>query len=261
MSETPSEAVPVDPVFSLDDLSEHVDNYGVDIFPPIDISKETVRAQAFFLEMRDRWPYLFQSVTVGGAEFRIQTTFQNTSGQQVPAVTFNVTPRGPVFTMPRRLTVLGGDVDLHGVDPSNWFGEAFQVFFNAFPGRQALRVGLVRNLQFATGQTDCTPWLGRAVLAFGNARLAGAQCALGYIDDEFNISIQIAPVQMATFAIVPNAGPSMATQNQYGLAVAFDVNNRAVRQMTVEDAKAVVAKANELWPSRLIHFLNNRSLS
>jgi len=239
MSETPSEAVPVDPVFSLDDLSEHVDNYGVDIFPPIDISKETVRAQAFFLEMRDRWPYLFQSVTVGGAEFRIQTTFQNTSGQQVPAVTFNVTPRGPVFTMPRRLTVLGG----------------------AFPGRQALRVGLVRNLQFATGQTDCTPWLGRAVLAFGNARLAGAQCALGYIDDEFNISIQIAPVQMATFAIVPNAGPSMATQNQYGLAVAFDVNNRAVRQMTVEDAKAVVAKANELWPSRLIHFLNNRSLS
>jgi hypothetical protein len=255
-----SQPTSVNPVFSLDDLTDHVDNYGVDIFPPIEISKETVRAQSFFLELRDRWPHLFENVTVGGADFRMQTAFQGGGKQQVPFVTFNLNPRGPVFTFPRRLSGLGGDIDLRG-DPENVFKEAFQLFLRTFPGRQALRMGLVRSLVFNTGQTDCTPWLGGAVVQFNTAHLIGAQCVLVYVEDRYNIRIQLDPIQLATVGLVPGAGPTILGQNQFGLSVTLDVNSREVRPITPDDIEAVLRKGNEVWPSRFIQFLNKRSLS
>jgi hypothetical protein len=251
---------PVNPMFSLDDLSEQIDNYGVDIFPPIEISKETVRAQTFFFEMRESWPYLFQRVTVGGTQFNMEATFQGPDGQEASLPTFNFTPRGPVFTLPRRLSALGGDVDMRGVNPSEMFEQVFQAFLRTFPGRQALRVGLVRNLVFATGQADCSQWLGRAILEFGGAHLIGAQCVLGYAEDDYNIQIQLSPVQLATFTLATGAA-RLAPQNQFGLSVNLDVNNRAMRPLTIEDARAVLTKANELWPGRLIQLLNDRRLS
>jgi hypothetical protein len=256
-----SEPVPDNPVFALDDLAEHVENYGVDIFPPLDIPKETVRAQAFFLELRDRWPYLFENVTVGGADFRMQTTFQAANKQQLPFTTFNVNARGPVFIFPRRLTALGGDIDLRSADPPKVFEEAFQLFLRSFPGRTALRVGLVRTLVFNTGHTDCTTWLGRAVVQFDAAHLSGAQCVLAYVEDNFNIRIQLDPVQVTTVTLVPGAGATGASHNQYGLSTSLDVNNRELRPLTSDEIQAVLRKANELWPGRLLQFLNSRSLS
>jgi hypothetical protein len=104
------------PLFSLDDLVELVELYGVDLFPPLDLGNETTRAQAFFAELRDHWPHLYANATIGTTEFKISSSFQFGGGKNLSLDTFGVGPRGPTFIFPRRLGVFQEDVDLRGVN-------------------------------------------------------------------------------------------------------------------------------------------------
>ncbi len=248
---------PESPFFSLDDLLDHVDMYGVDLFPPIDIAVESVRAQAFFSDVRDRWPQLYANVTIGN-EFKINTTFQFSRGRQAGIDTFSLTARGPVFTFPRRMSLFQEEVDLRGAVPRQVFEQCLDLFLRTFPGRQALRLGVVRNLAFGSGQRDCAGWLGGRILQFGAAHLKGAQCSLLYQDGPHNIRLQMESIQLVQHTAVPATGQVVTSPGQFGLAVVFDVNNKDLHPLSPEERQEVLAKADELWPGRLIHFLNQR---
>lgn len=254
-----SEPVEESPAFALDDIIDHVETYGVDLFPPLDLSREMTRAQAFFAEVRDLWPHLYANVTMGGADFKISAPFQFRGGKQASTDTLVVNSRGPIFTFPYRMALFGEDVDLRGVEPAQVFEQCLDLFLHTFPGRQVLRVGLVRYVTFGTGQTNCLPWLGSHVLQFDTGRLAAASCTLSYQDETYNIGIQMAPTQQMTFTPVPALGQMMGQPGQYGLQVALDVNNRA-SPLDPEARRALLARARELWPAGLLQFLNQRRL-
>jgi hypothetical protein len=248
------------PGFSLDDVLEHVESYGVDLLPPLDLSMETARAHAFFAELHGMWPHLFGSVTLGGAEFKISTVFHAQGGRQVGWDTFAINPRGPVFSFPRHLSVLRENVDLRGAEPAEVFEQAFDQFLRTFPGRQALRLGVVRQVVFGTGQTDCTPWLGTRVLQFDAGRLTSAQCALTYCDETYNLRIQMDALQVLTQTHVPVMGQMVTNPSQFGLGVLLDVNNRDIRPLSTEEMRGIVTRAYGLWPRGLLTFLNQRRL-
>jgi hypothetical protein len=248
------------PEFSVSDLEEHVEVYGVDLYPTLDLSMETVRAQALFTELRDRWPHLYQSVTMGGADFAITAAFKFGPGKEISVITFNINPRGPVFTFPRRLSVFREEVDLQGSEPAEVFEEAFNLFLKTFPTVKPLRLGLVRRLTFGTGQTDCASWLGKAVLEFDSARLGAAQCLLVYHDEEYNYRVQMETARLVAHNPVPATGGVVAEPDQFALSVNLDVNNREARSLSLEERRQVVARANELWPDGVLEFLNHRRL-
>jgi hypothetical protein len=248
------------PNFSVEDVLEHIETYGVDLFPPIDLSMETVRAQALFGELRDRWPHLYESMTLGTGEFVITAPFRFSGGREVRFPTFSINARGPVFTFPRRLSVVREDVNLHGVEPADVFGEAFGLFLRTFAPRQALKLGLIRQLLLGTGQTDCTPWLGSRVLQFDSGRLAGAQCILVYHDEVYNYRIQMEAARLMAATPVPATGQVVSEPDQFALSVSLDVNNRNAHPLTPEDRQGVIARASELWPNGLLEFLNHRRL-
>ncbi len=252
----PSEA----PEFSVNDVLQHVETYGVDLFPILDLPMENVKFQALFSELRDRWPHLYQNMITGGAGFAVAAAIELGGGQKVVIPTFTVNNRGPVFTFPRHLPP-NHDVDLGGERPAEVFQEAFDIFLKTFLGRQILRLGVVRELMLGTGHTDCTAWLGERVLEFDSGRLEGAQCTLVYQDDEHNYRIQLAPAQMMQSTPVPATGQVMTRPDQFGLAVSLDVNNRDAHPLTAEEMQAVMARASELWPDSLLNFLNHRRFS
>lgn len=254
-----SEPAEESPAFALDDVIDHVETYGVDLFPPLDLSRETTRAQAFFAEVRDLWPHLYANVTMGGVDFKISAPFQFKGGKQASTDTLVVNARGPIFTFPHRMALFGEDVDLRGADPAQVFEQCMDLFLHTFPGRQVLRVGVMRYVTFGTGQTNCLPWLGSRVLQFDTGRLTAASCMLAYQDETYNISIQMAPTQQMTFTQVPALGQMMGQPGQYGLQVALDVNNRASPLEPIA-RPALLARARELWPGGLLHFLNQRRL-
>ncbi len=215
------EKVPDSPVFSLDDLLDHSESFGIDLYPPIDLSRESVRAQAFFAELRDRWPHLYGSMTLGSTDFKIGATFPVSGGRQAALDTFTLRQRGPLFVFPHRL-------------------------------------GRVRNVIFACGQVNCAAWLGGRVLEFGAGRLASAQCTLVYQDGPLNIGLQLGSVQQLQQTPVPVTGQLVSSPNQFCLAVVLDVNNRDVHPLTLEERQEILTRAGELWPGRLLQFLNRR---
>jgi hypothetical protein len=254
-----SEPAEESPAFALDDVIDHVETYGVDLFPPLDLSRETTRAQAFFAEVRDLWPHLYESVTMGGAEFKISAPFEFRGKKKASTDTLVVNTRGPIFTFPHRMALFGEDVDLRGADPAQVFEQCLNLFLQTFPGRQLLRVAVVRYVTFGTGQTNCLPWLGKGVLQFDTERLAAASCMLMYQDETYNMSIQMQPIQQMAFTPVPALGQMMGQAGQFGLQVAFNVNNN-VSPLSPEALQALLARARALWPRGLLHFLNQRRL-
>jgi hypothetical protein len=254
-----SELAEESPAFALDDVIDHVETFGVDLFPHLDLSRETTRAQGFFAEVRDLWPHLYANVTMGGAEFKISASFQFRGGKQASTDMLVVNARGPIFTFPHRMALVGEDVDLRGADSAQVFEQCLDLFLRTFPGRQVLRVGVMRYVTFGTSQTNCLPWLGSRVLQFDTGKLAAASCTLMYQDETYNMSIQMQPIQQMTLTPVPALGQVMGQPGQYGLQIAFDVNNRT-SPLSPEEIRALLARARELWPGGLLHFLNQRRL-
>jgi hypothetical protein len=253
---------PTDPNFSEQDVVEHIETYGVDLLPPLELPMETVRAQSFFTELRTRWPTLYQSLTIG-PQFVISTMLEFGNDTKVGFPTVIVNPRGPIFMFPRRMAVVRGEEpsNLQDIETSEVFIGAFDLFGKTFP-RQALRLGVVRKVVFATGQTDCTAWLGRNVLEFDAGRLEGVQCLLNYQDDDFNYRIQMETAQITQHMAVPALGGQVvpAGPEQFALVVNLDVNNRLAHPLDADELRGVIERANGLWPGGLLQFLNERRL-
>jgi hypothetical protein len=250
-----------EPCFALDDLVEHLETYGVDVFPPIEVSMETTRSQAYFAELRDLWPHIYANMTLGGSDFKISTSFEFSGGKQAQVDTFVLNPRGPVFIFPRRIGLFGEDVDLQGAEPTEVFKRCLDLFLRTFVGRQILRVGMVRSVVLGTGQMNLVPWLGERVLTFGTAGLTGASCVLVYEDENsHNIRIQMQPVQLMKHTPIPAAGAVVSSPSQFGLQIALDVNNKELTPQDADARNAVLETANELWPGKVLQFLNGRRL-
>jgi len=53
---------------STDDLAHHIAGFGMDVYPPIEISNERTRLNVFYEEARSAFPAIYGRLEAGGNE-------------------------------------------------------------------------------------------------------------------------------------------------------------------------------------------------
>lgn len=238
------------------DLSQHIVTFGFDVYPPIGVSDERTRLNMFYEQAREQWNTLFEDLATGDREFRISKTFRRHPGIQGPSTqitTFRLTERGPVFVFPLRLDETGGATGLED-GMIDTFNEIRGLFSQACPNRSIMRLGMVRDLVFDTGQTRCTNLVADQS-SFAKADLAGGRIALLYCDEMYNHNLVLEPVSRAKLTRL-GVGAVVNEPTGYGVHVQLDVNNRDVKGPLQEsDIQGVLDRATGLWPEILLEFI------
>lgn len=240
---------------SQEDVVHHVATFGLDVFPPVEIGSERTRLNMFYEAARERWPHLYETLTVGDTEFRISKNFRKDSQFAGPSIrfdTFVLTNRGPVFIFPLTLPPPVEATSLEA-DYVKIFHEVREVFKSAIPGRSVLRIGLIRELVFATGQASCAHLFTKQG-AWAQAELRGGERRVYYRDGKCNIGIQFGTAEITKSTQLP-IGASVKQPEGYGLRVRFDVNNIEPRPLKDADIEIVVDRALGLWPGDLLQYI------
>ncbi|MCH7807725.1 MAG: hypothetical protein IIB60_00760 [Planctomycetes bacterium] len=247
---------------SVNDLCYHVVEIGLDAYPPVSIPDERTRLNMFYEEARERWGNLFGRLVASDTEFKISKEFRRTPDVQGPAhiaATFVLTNRGPVYAFP---LVLPDPINETGLEATylDDFVDIHRLFFSILPGHGVMRVGLVRELVFTTGEAPSNEILTRQGV-FANAKLVGGQSKCTYRDEFHNHQILVEPVSLTKATRLP-IGTVKEEHTGYGVRVRLDVNNAEVnRQLEETDIQQVLDRARSLWPDTLLEYLRERSRS
>lgn len=245
---------------SQEDVVHHVATFGLDVYPPVEIGPERTRLNMFYEAARERWTHLYETLAVGETEFRISKHFRKDPQIAGPAVlfdTFVLMNRGPVFIFPLTLPppVESTDLEKEYVDR---FYEVLEAFSSAIPGRSFLRVGLVRELVFSTGEEQVTHLL-TGQRSWADGELHGGERRVHYRDEQCNILLQFGPIQIRKSIQLP-VGTRVEQREGYGLRVRLDVNNSEIRPLADADIKTVVDRALGLWPEHLLEYITAEEL-
>lgn len=247
----------MDPMnISLNDIVSHFALIGLDIYPPIEMKDERTRLNMFFEDARLRWSDLYVDSAAGESEFKISKSFRENPAVQGPAIpvdTFVMTHRGPVFVFPIHLPDPGGQTDFESRF-RDLFNEVSSSLWSFLPGHKVLKVGLVREVTFLTGNNDCTriisqqsDWLG--------SKLAGGKRLIQYRDQKCNIRLEFSPVRIGKVTQLP-IGTKVQEPVGFGLQVKLDVNNAEVRELKDADIEEVLDRAIGFWPDELLEYLS-----
>lgn len=246
---------------SLDDLAHHVVKFGIDIYPPVDLSNERTRLNMFSEAVCDRWPELYERLVVSDREFSISKSFARGQARTDPTLevnTFVITNRGPVFIFPLLLPDPVGATGLEG-SFLDLIKEIRQLLFQALLERKIMRVGLVRDLVFMTGSSPCLDILAKQA-TFAKAELISGRSIRSYRDERCNVRITIDTVELMKTTQMP-VGKRVEEPVGAGLRVALDVNNTEVRPMAEADIEEVVERAVSLWPEQLLEYITGERSS
>lgn len=237
------------------DIVHHVVTFGIDVYPPVEVGTERTRLNMFYESARERWPHLYETLTVGDTEFRISRHFRKDPQIVGPAVlfdTFVLTKRGPVFVFPLTLPPPAGATTLED-RYVELFDEVREAFLSAVPGRSLLRVGLIRELVFATGEAPGTHLLTKQE-SWAGGELYGGERSVRYRDQQCNIRLQLTPIEIRKSTQLP-VGTKVEQREGYGLRVQLDVNNVEIRPLADADIKTIVDRALGLWPEHLLQYI------
>lgn len=241
---------------SVDDLCHHVVTFGVDVYPPVEIPSERTRLNMFHEEARERWKKLFDRLIQSETEFRISKGFRKhpeVAGPSTTVDTFVLTNRGPVFVFP---LILPEPVGPTGLESSylDDFRRLLGLLFDAVTKRAVMRIGLIRELVFATGTTTCQGLI-TDQSSFANAKLVGGRAEFKFRDDKYNHNLLVEPVTITRTTQLA-VGIRVDEPAGYGVRVRLDVNNSDV-QRPLDDAEiqGVLDRASSLWPDKLLEFV------
>ena len=243
------------------DLLHHVMQFGIDVFPPIEIHKERTRLNMFYEEARSRWDDLFEKLVTSDTEFRISKEFvqrPGIRGASRAVDTFVLTQRGPVLSVPVLLPEPVGETGLERAAVER-FREVRSLFFSGLGDRKIMRVGLIRELLFGTGELSCQHLLATQT-TLSDAELVGGKRLLVFRDRQCNVRLEFGPVEITQTEQLP-VGARVERSAGYGVQVRLDVNNSETRPLADADIEAVLERAGSLWPDELLKYLNERSTS
>ena len=244
---------------SVTDLLHHVVKFGIDVYPPIEIESERTRLNMFYEEARNRWGDLFEKLVASDTEFKISKEFSQRPGKppSIPVETLVLTPRGPVFVLP---VLLPPPVGATGFEKKvlELFHGVRGLFFAALAQkRELLRVGMLRELVFDTGQTQCQR-LVTAQDSFCGAQLVGGKRVMVFRDDKCNLRVELEPLEITKTIQLP-VGANVQQHAGYGVRVVLDVNNVEFRPLRDTDINDVLERASNIWPDELLGYINARS--
>jgi hypothetical protein len=193
-------------------------------------------------------------LTASDSEFRISKRFTPpapTAGPAFGVDTFVLTNRGPLFAFPLRLPDPVGETNLEARMQAA-FNDMKALFFSAITERKVMRIGLIRDLMFDTGQSPCEGVLSDRS-EFAGARLKGGKRVLLYRDDLCNVRLTFEPAEVMKTTRLP-VGTEVTERQSFGLHVVLDVNNHQPRPLNEADMNQVWERAAGFWPDDLLGY-------
>ena len=239
------------------DVIGHVVKFGIDVYPRIDLGKDRTRLNMFYEEAREQFPELYDQLVASGERYAISTAFrpkgQTKGGSQQD--TLVLTDRGPVFIFP---LCLPDPIGSTGFDEN--FREKFRavsrLFWDKLPGRKIMRIGMIRELAFSTGDLAYNAMITDQDL-FSKAKFIGGTQLLGYRDDFCNVRIKTDVARITQETQLP-VGTTITKEAGHAVLVHLDVNNVDPKPLQDADIDTVLTRASGLWPEELLKYLNVR---
>jgi len=138
--------------FSRSRIDDHAEKVGIDIRPVVEIKLDRDKLYRFGADLIDMYPNLFESQVQSPTDYRITKRFIFPGKGEAEIPTLGFTPRGLVFTFPRRIAALGEELELGQLD--DVIIDCLKKFRATFPGKKIIKVGLVNEYIFFTADLD-----------------------------------------------------------------------------------------------------------
>jgi hypothetical protein len=241
--------------FNIEQITQHVVKYGVDVRPTISISDDKAKLQDYCNRLIEQFPQAFETIVFGPSQLRVQKTFVLAGDKRIDLPTFLLTGRGPVFTFPLRLFIDG----VHNIDMPDRdkiFRKALEELRDTLADKRIPRVGVINELIFDTGEINSVQILASSLKSdLWRERLKNLTIRLQTPTQDKNINLEIRP----TFA--KQAGKEVLEYGEnirFGLIVSIDINNlQTTNDITSAEINDILTFANEYVPDEIIKFLNN----
>lgn len=242
--------------FDIEQISQHVVKYGVQIQPGIGLADEKTKLQDYCNWLIEQAPEAFETLLSGPNQLRVQKSFVLSNNRRVDMPTFVLTARGPLFAFPERIYIdQPQDVDLG--DKDRIFRKALDELRSRFPDRAVRRVGVIHELVFDTGQFNSLEIIASNLKSdIWRERLANINIHLETPQQDKNINLDIRPTH-----VMRSRGniADMPDQNtMFGIIVNIEINNRQVKgDLSKSEVNDILTCAADYVLDQLIKFLNN----
>ncbi len=220
-------------------IDDWVQKIGADIRPPIEIGLEEERFQTFSKWARKTHPQVFDRMVVGEQRFEMLKTLEYPGKPTANVVTYTMTQRGPVITVPRRVSAIDLEPDLP--DINDVFVSCMKQFLRAFPGRRVIRVGKINEYVFDCGDIESLPLVAARFSRLDVPEHGEISIRVNLPDENHN---RILTIQHLVAVKVPRPGQPLE-RTGFGVKVVVDVNNRDVsRELGQPDWLTVLDSAD-----------------
>jgi hypothetical protein len=242
--------------FDTEHISQHIVKFGVHIQPTISPKDDKTKLQDYCNWLIGQFPEVFETLVVGPNQLQVQKVFILAGSKRLELPTFVLTVRGPVFTLPQRVFI-DQVHDLDIADKDKIFRRALDELRARFSDRKILRVGMVHEFVFDTGQINSLEIIASNLKndiwreAAKNLRIL-----LEMPKEGKNINLEIRPTYVSR---APTSGENVPIQDvRFGIIVNADINNQQIKgDLTKAEINDILAFTNDYVPEELIKFLNN----
>ena len=240
--------------FDAQRISQHIMKFCVDVRPGFNLNQDRADLQAFANWLIETHPALFETLLCGPQQCQVKKSFALNDGKTAQVATFALAPRGPVFTVPRRLFV-GAPSEL-GLDSfAPIFVEALKKLTLLFPGRLMPRVGIVHELIFDTNEENSLGILARGLSEDRwQENLRNVQIVLETVVSGKSVGISMRP----TFQSPVGAKAAQTPERKYGLIVNAEISiNQPNASITEEQILDLLRFSSFYVPQELIVYLGS----
>jgi len=235
-------------------VDDHTQQFGTDIRPVLQVADEKDSLHRFFGWASDRYPSLFETAEMSRTQFSIKKLFIFPGKGQIELRTFTMTSRGPVFIFPHKVVAV--QEELEWPNPPEIFQDCLDEFRKRFPVHMPVKVGVVHERVFNTGDVNSTDLLASCVPRFRHATLANLTLKLGFVREGKNVKVDMESVRAMELRPSGSNGVARPSPGDFGLRVRTDVNNAEFCPLDGDAVAGIVRYAAKFDEGELLELLN-----
>jgi hypothetical protein len=233
-------------------IEDHIEKIGVDVRPVIEHKLEDPHLYQFYQDLVEKYPNLFESLLKSPADLQIRKKLVFPGKGEVDVSTLVITQRGPLFTIPRKISIFDEETSLG--DIIDIAITCIDIFKKNFPHKAICRVGHVNEYIFTLGSESSVPFLAKRFTRITVPPNGEINIRVNRPTDDHNRIIQLQPVVKKQ--VQPNT-TGIEDVKAYGLKVSVDFNNRDMSQnLSNDDIRAIIQASNQYNEEDLYAFLN-----
>jgi hypothetical protein len=236
-------------------IEDHIEKIGVDVRPVIEHKLEDSHLYQFYQDLVEKYPNLFESLLKSPADLQIRKKLVFPGKGEVDVSTLVITQRGPVLTIPRKLSIFDEQTSLG--DTIDIAITCIDIFRKNFPHKVICRVGHLNEYIFTLGSERSVQFISERFTRITVPPNGEINLRVNRPTDDHNRIIQLQPVVKKQ--IQPNI-PGIEDVKAYGLKVIVDFNNREMTQnLSNDDIRAIIQTSIQYNEEDLYSFLNGTS--